>query len=175
MAEHQDIAPVVYKELAEYPGYRFGSDGSVWGYRKIKKGRRLVGIVSPTGYRLFSMVDTRGMTISKAGHVLTLTAFRGTRPPDLQACHNDGNRLNNCIDNLRWDTRRANRADMHLHGTAQVGEKNPFARLKDMDIPVIRRRLNLGHTQLAIANEFNVSESTIALIGKRKTWRHVTC
>ena len=50
-------------------------------------------------------------------HVLVLEAFVGPRPDGFQACHNDGNRLNNHAYNLRWDTIEANHADKIRHGT----------------------------------------------------------
>ena len=50
-------------------------------------------------------------------HTLVLEAFKGPRPPGLEACHNDGNPLHNCAGNLRWDTHVANMADQLAHGT----------------------------------------------------------
>jgi hypothetical protein len=172
MAEHQDIAPVVYKELAEYPGYRFGSDGSVWSYRKARKGRKLVGPAHPMyGYRIFCLVNSRGKQYNKAGHVLTLIAFRGPRPPGMQACHNDGKRTNNRIENLRWDTAAGNQADKVAHGTVYRGERHPNSKLKDSDVAEIRRRLNVGHPRPVIAADFGVSVATIKLIHIGKGWR----
>lgn len=50
-------------------------------------------------------------------HTLVLEAFTSPRPEGLEACHNDGDATNNTVDNLRWDTRKANAADALRHGT----------------------------------------------------------
>ena len=55
---------------------------------------------------------------SVQGHVLVLEAFVGPRPPGADACHNDGNRSNNRLTNLRWDTKSANARDKFRHDIA---------------------------------------------------------
>jgi hypothetical protein len=50
-------------------------------------------------------------------HRLVLETFVGRCPPGMEACHNDGNPLNSKLENLRWDTRESNMADMNRHGT----------------------------------------------------------
>lgn len=53
-------------------------------------------------------------------HELVLLAFVGPRPGyDYHACHNDGNRKNNRLDNLRWDTVEANANDKVRHSNEQ--------------------------------------------------------
>lgn len=49
-------------------------------------------------------------------HRLVLEAFVGPCPPGLECCHNDGDRTNNRLENLRWDTRSANQLDAVVHG-----------------------------------------------------------
>ena len=49
-------------------------------------------------------------------HALMLKAFVGPRPDGMSACHNDGDPTNNTLDNLRWDTHRANMIDKVRHG-----------------------------------------------------------
>jgi hypothetical protein len=54
---------------------------------------------------------------------LVLTAFEGSCPPGMEACHNDGNPFNNRRTNLRWDTRSENTFDMVRHGTHNMARK----------------------------------------------------
>lgn len=54
---------------------------------------------------------------------LVLTAFVGPRPPGKECCHNDGNKLNNAVENLRWDTRSENVRDIVRHGNHPQAEK----------------------------------------------------
>lgn len=58
-------------------------------------------------------------------HKLVLEAFVGPRPPGLEACHNDGDGMNNRLTNLRWDTHKANMADQFRHGTKNVRKPKP--------------------------------------------------
>jgi hypothetical protein len=50
-------------------------------------------------------------------HRLVLEAFVELCPPEMQACHGDGNRQNNVLSNLRWATSKDNHADRWSHGT----------------------------------------------------------
>lgn len=49
-------------------------------------------------------------------HRLVLESFIGRCPPEKEARHADGDRGNNYLGNLRWDTRRANALDTVRHG-----------------------------------------------------------
>lgn len=49
-------------------------------------------------------------------HRLVLDAFVGPRPKGTEGCHNDGDPTNNCVENLRWDTKSANALDRVRHG-----------------------------------------------------------
>jgi hypothetical protein len=62
-------------------------------------------------------------------HRLVLEAFVGKCPKGLEGCHNDGNTLNNHINNLRWDTPKNNHADKVRHGTTNRGERCGTAKL----------------------------------------------
>ena len=50
-------------------------------------------------------------------HRLVLQAFVGPCPDGMEACHNDGDRSDARLSNLRWDTRSSNQFDRRLHGT----------------------------------------------------------
>lgn len=49
-------------------------------------------------------------------HRLVLELFVGPCPLGMEACHEDGDRSNNHVDNLRWDTSSANNYDIIRHG-----------------------------------------------------------
>lgn len=56
--------------------------------------------------------------VYRSVHVLVLEAFVGPRPtPNHDACHGDGDPLNNRLENLRWATKSENQRDRVRHGT----------------------------------------------------------
>lgn len=120
-----------YKFLDEFPGYRFGSDGSLWsdrerdGVKQDPKTGRLMGAkwkrtgkwkrikVSSTseGYRRTRLLDCRGRKPNKFIHNLVCEAFHGPRPgpyPGFHAAHKNGDPLDNRACNLWWRTAREN-------------------------------------------------------------------
>lgn len=50
-------------------------------------------------------------------HRLILEAFVGPCPDGMEACHNNGARTDNRLENLRWDTPSNNNLDRTRHGT----------------------------------------------------------
>ena len=102
-------------------------------------------------------------------HRLVLTAFVGPCPEGMEACHNDGTRNNNHVDNLRWDTRTNNNLDKRKHGTAvgMPGETHPMSKLSNQDVVRIKEKLKQGgFKKKELAEMFHVSASTICDIDK---------
>src|SRR5688500_4928598 len=52
---------------------------------------------------MFVALRRNGETVQERIHRLVLMAFVGPCPAGMEGCHNDGNPLNNALDNLRWD------------------------------------------------------------------------
>ena len=106
-------------------------------------------------------------------HRYALYLHTGINPGDKVACHEPiicHNRA--CINphHLRWDTQKNNIADKAIDNTKSIGERNGQSKLKEADIPLIRkdpRKLQ------EIALDYNVSFSLIGLIKARKSWEWV--
>lgn len=81
--------------------------------------RRFEGVMlSPAlGSDGYLTVRLRGKTFTV--HSVVLTAFIGPKPAGYAACHNDGNRQNNALSNLRWDTYKANNRERFVHMKAR--------------------------------------------------------
>jgi hypothetical protein len=72
-------------------------------------------------------------------HRLVLEAFVGPCPADgHEACHNDGNPSNNRLENLRWDTRKANAQDTLRHGRNHQRSKTHCPRNHILAAPNLR-------------------------------------
>src|SRR5437762_495966 len=72
------------------------------GFTRITKGR-LLAQSKRRGYYGVTLKDKRRQQ-SAYVHRCVLLAFRGVPPEDHQACHNSGDRLDNRLENLRWDS-----------------------------------------------------------------------
>jgi len=104
-------------------------------------------------------------------HRLVLDAFFGPCPDGMEACHNDGDRCNNSVGNLRWDTRSNNSKDKVRHGTMLVGEHHPHSRLKACEVLAIRKWHKAGVAQRAIGRMFKMHSAKINDIVHRRTWK----
>ena len=111
-------------------------------------------------------------------HRLSWEIHYGPIPKGLFVCHKcDTPR---CVrpDHLFVGTCADNIADMWAKGRAKhgalIGSANKAARLKESDIPKIKKLSRDGLGVREIAPLFGVSKSTIHNVVSEKWWRHVT-
>jgi len=125
------------------------------------------GAVAATGkYRVVHLWRD-GKRTTKYVHSLVLEAFAGERPKGADCCHCDGDRLNNRKENLRWDTRKGNFADMDEHGTRILGRKRWNAVLNESIIRAIR---DDQRPQAIIGREYGISQGKVSSIKSRRVW-----
>lgn len=132
----------------------------------------LQGSLDKDGYKRFCLTKNKAETTYSA-HRLVMAAFVGECPEGMEVCHNDSNRLNNSLENLRYDTRRANAADRVGNGTAPIGNQNPRAYLSKQQVEEIKWAYSFGFTQQQIADFFSTTRSNINNITRGKTWSHL--
>jgi hypothetical protein len=119
------------------------------------------------------------MTITMPGrtvyvHELVLRVFVGPRPAGLQGCHNDGDKLNNSLTNLRWDTRESNALDKRTHGTTPAGERNSKAKLTRRIVRHILQYKGSGPgVARVLALQYGVSRGIIHKIWRGELWRTI--
>jgi hypothetical protein len=95
-------------------------------------------------------------------HCLVLEAFVGLRPKGMQGCHNDSDKSNNQLFNLRWDTPKGNVADR----PKMFGENNPRSKLTDEQRMEIVRRRRTGETTVYLGREFGISSTRVSQLVK---------
>jgi hypothetical protein len=169
-----------FKDIDGFAGYRVNRDGEVqscWkrsGLRDrmtsdwlpLRPIRRKHGHLSVNLHR-------GGTKTPKYIHHLVLETFVGPRPPGLICCHWDGDPANNRVENLRWDTHRANCNDMLRHGTRRRGETGTKARLREGDVLEIRKLGSEGADPHDLSVRYEVGVANIQAILKGRTWRHL--
>lgn len=134
---------------------------------------------------LSTRVDTRGYLVAnidrhpRSVHRLVLEAHRGCAPMGHECCHGDGNKLNNDITNLRWDTRSNNHLDAVRHGTAcglkNHGQNNGAAKLSEEDVKNIKNEYKKGQYGFGariLAKKYGVSPKHILNIINGVKWKH---
>jgi HNH endonuclease len=106
---------------------------------------------------------------------LVLQAFVGECPADMNSCHNDGNKENNSLYNLRYDTKTNNELDKRRHGTAPIGENHGQHKLSEAQVRSIRKfcKMHGYGSQSIMARRFGVSQVTISHIINYNLWKHI--
>lgn len=120
----------------------------------------------------YGSVWTRRGTMS--AHKASYTAFVGEVPEGLCVMHSCDN--TGCInpEHLELGTPKDNSEDMVFRGRSAVGERNGHAVLSVEQIEEIRAKWRIGGvTQTSLARQYGVSISTVHLIVRHKTWRHL--
>ena len=109
-------------------------------------------------------------------HRLVLSNFSNCNS-DLQVNHIDGDKTNNCINNLEWVTSSQNIKHAYEIGIkSQIGSKNNSSKLTEKQVVQICDFFKYTtFTNRQIADMFDIkSDETIRKIRKRLMWTHVT-
>lgn len=129
-----------WRDIPGYEGvYQVSDGGEIRRFRRSwltgrgEQFRKIKTHVNVHGYVQVSLAKN-GKQGPKSLHRLMLRAFVGEPPEGCVSCHNDGNRQNNKISNLRWDTPQANYEDIAKHGTRCTGERHSEFKIYPTDI-----------------------------------------
>lgn len=87
-----------------------------------------------------------------------------------QVNHKDGNKLNNCVDNLEWVDNKENIKHAVENGLHLSGEKCPYSKLNKQQVDFIRNHKEISSVELA--ELFNVARSTISSVKNYKSWKN---
>lgn len=158
--------------------YRISSFGRVWSLHKSQrhggKPHFLRPLIQPDGHRFIRLTHEKRNTHISLGKLMLL-CFKGPPvPPQIWACHNDGDPTNNSISNLRWGTNSENQMDRAKHGTSNHGSRNGMSKLTENDVRSIKRRLAAGETNKDIYTDYpHLDPSMVSMIKTGRHWGHV--
>lgn len=172
---------VTFRRLPGFPGYRVGSDGTVWSC--WKKGRQRKCFMS-NSWRELSQTTSRGyryVRLSCNGryprrqvHSLVLEAFVGPKPAGAQCRHfPDPARSNNKLANLSWATAKVNQADRRGHGTDNKGERHGRARLTIRQVRRIKDLAAQNVPRRRIAARYGITPGYVGDLLRGRAWSHV--
>ena len=111
-------------------------------------------------------------------HTIVLTAFKGPPVAGRECRHLDGNPRNNCLNNLKWGTRKENHADKKLHGTDQQGSKHHLAKLTEELVLKLRKDVlkwpgTKKEFDLKWGRKLGVSSACVFKARCGQSWSHV--
>ena len=91
--------------------------------------------------------------------------------------HNDNDKLNNRVSNLRWGSLKDNSLQAFQDGLVPFlkGELNGRARLSDKEVHEICKFFENGHTAMEATKVFNVNMNQASKIRCGNTWKHISC
>lgn len=137
-----------------------GDDCLIWPFATTKAG--------------YPMVWSKGK-FTVASRVLCEMVHGAPPTADHQAAHSCGKGHHGCMAkrHLSWKSPAENGADKVLHGTSIRWSRNPNCVLTEQDVRAIR---GLGGkiTQVEIARQFGVAQTTIGKILRREKWQWLT-
>lgn len=168
----------IWKEIPGYGGHYEASNlGRIKSKARIIERKNFAGNIKKFSYRerVLNPVESSGYAVVHLGvdgrkfnlrvHRAVLMAFSGMPNSEQEACHNNGNALDNRIENLRWDSHANNNRDRRIHGTLPVGEKHGMAKFSPELIDAIK---NGRVTE----RESGVSHTHFWRIKTGKSWIH---
>lgn len=167
LKDNIDTEVEIWKDFQGH--YQVSNLGNVWSNRTNKMIRP---VVDKGGYLRFG-VTSNGKRKHWSVHRAVAVAFIPNLEHKPCVNHDDGNKLNNRVDNLSWVSYSENMKHACETGLLKpvYGENNGSAKLKNTEVIIIREMYR-KHAK-TLAEQYNVSVTTVNDIIKKKYWKHV--
>lgn len=135
----------IWKPIPGYPGYEVSNMGRVRSFKWND-----IRILKPASYHgyLSVLLSNQNKKSLRRIHQLVMLAFVGPCPDGLEVCHGpDNDRANNRLDNLRYDTHKANIKD--------CTDQNRMGNFTLKQVGEIRLKVKSGYSIKELAKEYN--------------------
>lgn len=162
-----------WKDIPGFEGhYMVSDDGHVMSL-KNGKNRILSRVIDPSSGYLVVCLRKDDKQRNYSVHRLVAVAFIGPISNGLVVCHNNGDKFDNRVSNLRIATQKDNCDDRRVHGNTLEGEKHPQSKLTVKKVLEIRELKANGISRKTIASNYGVSIGAVKDILCRRSWSHV--
>ena len=151
--------------------YQISTFGRVKSFYRGKP-KILTPFVDKAGYLGISLGRNRKFKI----HRLVAQAFIPNPEDKPQINHRDGNKMNNHVSNLEWNTSTENNRHAVKLGLMKSGEDFPYSKLTNEQVAWCRRVHVSGDREFgtnALARKLDVSRAAVYLLLKGKTYKNV--
>jgi hypothetical protein len=180
----EKIMQEIWKDVVGYEGiYMVSSFGRMKSNERIVQRKKMgdylqkESIIEGSEYHGYKVTTIAKNKIKKHKfiHVLIAEAFLGPKPEKMEVCHNDGDRKNNAIENLRYGTRSDNVRDSIKHGThytpfIKKGSERSYAKINE---EIAKQIKDSEESSYILAKKLNISRALISNIRRNKAWTHV--
>ena len=171
----EDLPGEIWRDIKDFEGYyQISTKGRVKSFHKGTV--RIMKLqVTKDGY-LRVELHRPGKKRKTQVHILVAETFLPNPENKPEVNHEDGNKSNNCVENLKWSTSSENRQHAVRMGLQRSGCDRPDATLTAEQVREIRRdcipgRWNFGFN--SFARKFNVSKITIKKAYEGKRYKNV--
>ena len=178
-SKHSSV-PTGFKEIPGYDGrYFISQEGQVWSTLTC---RILSQHLDSSKNYPQSLLTHPARRTGVPRHIHKLVAFTwlgnppgetGTKRGQYCINHKDGNKLNNCADNLEWIKVEDNTKHAWQNGfNTQIGETSTSSVLSSAVVRNIRIRLINGEKPSHIARQYGVHKNCIEKLRMYANWKH---
>ena len=131
---------------------------------------------TPQGYREISIYDNVVKT-RKWFRVHRLVAEYYIPNPENKPFvnHKDGNKENNCVENLEWVTHRENMDHAINFGLVKRAEENANNKFTTEQAELVCKLLEMGYRNIDIEKTTGVNRFAVSAIRLGIVWKHISC
>jgi len=166
----------VWKSIPGFPAYEASDEGRI---RRIvassnaKAGQVLKPGRNRNGYYNVSL-RAEGVTVTRVVHTIICDTFLGELPADCHRSHINGDKSDNRLANLRFESVSENMSRKMAHGSVPSGARSGSNKLSEAQARSVRTEVAKGKSQAALAKEFGVVPGTISAIVRGRSWRNLS-
>ena len=174
----------IFKIIPEFPDYLVSNFGRVKTksrllryvhavtkkehFRKSEERFLKIQFNNLTGYKFCQLYKNNKMS-NRTLHNLVANTFIENQKKLPCINHIDGNKHNNCVDNLEWCSNEYNHKHATETGLKAKGEQIKSSILNENSVHAIKWFLNKGISHTELSKAFKISRPAITLISLNKT------